>query len=76
MDEKMRMKLLGDLIYQMQKLSDSSTLGYLNVRFYCGAELITDEISLVKALGCMYNDDWHYADFDLDTANKVEIFTI
>lgn len=69
-------RLLEDLIEQLQDdRRTGSNLDYLDVRFFTKrGRLLTDELSVTKALDCLVNDVHIFEDFDLEDADSLEVF--
>jgi hypothetical protein len=85
MDEKIRMKLLGDLIDLLQDKRGKSdnpnlykrphgNLDDLYVHFFTKrGQLITDDVGAAEALHYLFENIFHFEDFDLTDAFKLEL---
>lgn len=72
-----REKLLLELIDAIQEgKRPSGNFDNLYVHFFTkGGDLITDDPGIVQALDYLANDIWHFEDFDLTDAVRLEIHT-
>lgn len=74
MDEVLRKKLLGDLISMLNMKLPSTDLNHLWVHFFTKrGRLVTDTLSVPKALDCLFGDVYLFEDFDLRDAVRLSI---
>lgn len=77
MDESQRMKMLTEIIHGIQDgRRPGDNLNYLDVRFRTKrGRIVTDELSVQKAMDCMISDVYLFADFDLREAYSAEVIS-
>ena len=70
-------RLLGELIYAIQEKNLKShhrDLNHLWVHFFAkDGTLVTDDVGVAQALDYLHNDIWHFAEFDLTDADRLEV---
>jgi hypothetical protein len=89
MNEKNRLKMLGDLIdllkngnnppntpkYNQKRPSDD--LNHLYVRFFDKKKKkIVEDIAVTDALDFLYSNTYHFENFDLTNAHSLELHTM
>lgn len=78
MNEQLRLKLLGQVIEGLQdKNRPHSDLTCLNVRFLMeDNDVLTEDVGVVEALDYLHNGVHHFEDFDLNDAERCEVYSL
>jgi hypothetical protein len=71
MNATLRDRLLGELIDAIQHLHN---LDHQYVHFFAeDGDLVTDDLSVTRALDCLYNDVYYFGEYDLRDARRLEV---
>lgn len=80
MEEKIRLKMLGELIEAIQlnnlenRAGKCTDLAHLYAHFFTKrGKLVTDELGVDKALDCLFCNVHKFEGFDLSDAFRVEV---
>lgn len=82
MNEKIRLQMLGELIELFHKESEAAAnsdpvrpydVHFRDVEFLTARGRVIGSLGLTHALDCLWNNVWHFEDFDLDEARKLRI---